>query len=191
MSVVQEPRTLEVALRHPNGEVRLRVPADVPLAELIPDLLGIAELPDDTGWAVSRSGNDEQPYPKDRTLAQLAAADGASLDGATLDLHPQLASPPPTTESAEHATPFSEPWTAPEEPGENDRDGSLHERTATRLPGRLSRPARARLTVRALASDPAASEPSRAGSSPTALDPATFTRPARVSPAARMRATCE
>jgi len=194
MSIVDEPRTLQVALRHPNGHVRLKVPADVPLGELIPDFLDIAELPDDTGWAVSRSGNGEEPYPEDRTLAQLGATAGGSLDGAVLELHPQPASPPATAENEpEHTAPPSEPWTTleeqPEEDLEQDRERSLRERSASRLPARLSRPARAHLTVRALASDPAAIERSRTGGSPTALDPATFTRPARVSPAARMRAT--
>ena len=192
MSIVDEPRTLQVALRHPNGQVRLKVPADVPLGELIPDFLDIAELPDEIGWAVSRSGNGEQPYPEDRTLAQLGAADGASLDGAALELHPQPASPPATAETdPEHGTPPSEPWMPPEGPPEEDREQdrerSLRERSASRLPARLSRrPARG-VTVRALASDSAAIERSGSGACPTALDPATFTRPARVSPAARMR----
>ena len=49
----------------------------MPLGELLPDLLELAGLPDHDGWALGPVGGD--PYPPDRTLAELGVDDGALL----------------------------------------------------------------------------------------------------------------
>ena len=64
-------------VRHPEGSIRVSTPTDVPLGELLPDLLELAGLPDHDGWALGPVGGD--PYPPDRTLAELGVGDGALL----------------------------------------------------------------------------------------------------------------
>ncbi len=46
MSTRMAPRTIQVTFRYPDGSVRLAAPADVPLGELMPDFLDLAEQPD-------------------------------------------------------------------------------------------------------------------------------------------------
>jgi len=46
MSTRMAPRMIQVTFRHPEGSVRLAAPADVPLGELMPDFLDLAEQPD-------------------------------------------------------------------------------------------------------------------------------------------------
>jgi hypothetical protein len=42
MSTDRAPGMVTVTFRHPGGSVRLAAPADVPLGELMPDLLDLA-----------------------------------------------------------------------------------------------------------------------------------------------------
>ena len=43
MSTRMAPRMIQVTFRYPDGSVRLAAPADVPLGELMPDFLDLAE----------------------------------------------------------------------------------------------------------------------------------------------------
>ena len=68
---------LALIVRHPEGSLRVSTPTDVPLGELLPDLLELAGLPGHDGWALGPVDGD--PYPPDRTLAELGVEDGALL----------------------------------------------------------------------------------------------------------------
>ena len=204
---------LEITLIHPDGTVWLNAPGDVPIGQLIPDLLDLAAQPDAEDWVVGRHGNGGRPYPNDRTLTELATWDPALLSGGvTLELRRWHAITPPTGEQSRRASDDKDADKDADEDKNEDEDeaqGSalalpaaaaarpaargeeadrrpLSERTASTLPGRLSRPARWRLAVRALA-------PPRANTGANeeagAFDPARFARPARVSPLARARET--
>ena len=47
---------IQVTFRYPGGSVRLAAPSDVPLGELMPDLLDLAEQPDGDGWVLGADG---------------------------------------------------------------------------------------------------------------------------------------
>ena len=95
MSTMNTLKAFELTLRHPDGTVRLEARGDVPLADLIPDLLDVAEQPDAEDWVISHDGNGGWPYAHDKTLAELAAVDPSLLTaGATLELRRQPAITP-------------------------------------------------------------------------------------------------
>ena len=71
------PRMIQVTFRYPGGSVRLAAPADVPLGELMPDFLDLAEQPDGDGWVLGADG--VHAYPGERTLAELGVLDGGVL----------------------------------------------------------------------------------------------------------------
>ena len=169
------PRMIQVTFRYPDGSVRLAAPADVPLGELMPDFLDLAEQPDGDGWVLGADG--AHAYPGERTLAELGL-----LDGGVLVLHraPRRAG----RRRARTAPPSPAP--PPPGPQTGGEERPLRERTARTLPPKLSRPERSRLALRALAGGRArdkAPEPARS----SVPGPRTFTRPARPSPIGRAR----
>ena len=172
MSTRMAPPMIQVTFRHPDGSVKLAAPTDVPLSELMPDFLELAEQPDGDGWALGADG--VHPYPAERTLAELGVLDGGVL---VLHRHPEgLPSSAPTGLDAQSAP-------AGQSRGE---ERPLHERTARTLPAKLSRPERSRLALGALAGGRArgdAPEPARS----SVPAPRTFTLPARPSPIGRAR----
>ena len=93
MSTRMAPRMIQVTFRYPDGSVRLAAPADVPLGELMPDFLDLAEQPDGDGWVLGADG--AHAYPGERTLAELGV-----LDGGVLVLHRSSDGPATTGEDA-------------------------------------------------------------------------------------------
>ena len=171
MSTRMAPRMIQVTFRYPDGSVRLAAPADVPLGELMPDFLDLAEQPDGDGWVLGADG--AHAYPGERTLAELGV-----LDGGVLVLHRAPDGPATTGEDAS-----SSPAPPPPGPRTGGQERPLRERTARTLPPKLSRPERSRLALRALAGGRArhkAPEPAQS----SVPGPRTFTRPARPSPIA-------
>jgi len=202
MSTFTTPRTIQITLRHPRGSIRLATPSDLPLGELMPDFLDVVEQPDSDGWAISPGGAD--PYPNERTLAELGVTDGAVLvlyrpstspPSASRPDRPQRAEPPVAAGPPNDRDPSDSRADARSAPGparplaaagSADSERPLSERTARTLPAKLSRPARYLFALRALASTLPRSELREAVVSGTP-GPATFTRPAGVSPLARIR----
>ena len=178
MSTRMAPRMIQVTFRYPDGSVKLAAPSDVPLGELMPDFLDLAEQPDGAGWVVGADG--AHAYPVERTLAELGL-----VDGGVLVLHRHSDAPPPAAPTGGKAqSPLAAPW--PPEPRSRDEARPLRDRTARTLPPKLSRPERSRLALGALAGGLAradAPEPARSSVS----GPRTFTRPARPSPIAQAR----
>ena len=175
--IAANANTITITVRHPDGSVVLRVPADVPLGELMREFLEVIGRPDADVWALSPAGGE--PYPKQSTFAELGVDDGARLI-----LHEATGAAPSAGDSARAFPAQPNPaFVAPH----RVRERPLSDRTARALPVRLSRPERCALALRALAhaasrdQPPVPCGPGRAG-------PATFTRPARISPMSRMRA---
>ena len=181
MSTETTTNTSEVTLVHPDGTIKLRAPTDVPLVELMPDFLDVARQSDHDGWELGPAGGD--PYHDgQKTLEELGVGDGA-----VLVLHEPTR---PTTTASERPRPEPErqtetvPEPAPRPPARPPAaERPLRERTAQTLPAKLSRPARWGLAARALTGGRPPAERHAAG----IPDPATFTRPARISPVARAR----
>ena len=169
--------TREVTLVHPDGTLRLRAPIDVPLAELMPEFLDVAQQPEDDGWELGRAAGD--PYRDQyRTLGELGVGDGD-----VLVLHRPTN---PAATSAEYRVQDAGPVPAPElRVGLAAGDRPLRERTIQTLPEKMLRGARWRASARALTGDHPHSGRDAAGTP----DPATFTRPVRISPLARARET--
>jgi MinD-like ATPase involved in chromosome partitioning or flagellar assembly len=168
--------TITITVRHPEGRVVLRVPADIPLGELMPELLEAVGRPGVEGWVLSPVG--AAALPSESTFVELGVDDGA-----VLVLHEASGAPPfagggaaaPSAQPALDAAPTRQVGARP-----------LSERTARTLPAKLSPLARCAVAIRALAQTTstdqlaAPCEPGRAG-------PATFTRPAGISPPSRIR----
>ena len=172
MSIDMTPRMITVTFRHPGGSVRLAAPADMPLGELMPDFLDVAEQPDGDAWVLG--ANSVHVYASERTLAELDV-----LDGGVLVLHRCSDGPARPGEDAPSSPAPPPPPPPGPQPGGEERP--LRDRTARTLPPKLSRPMRGRLALEALASGLAradAPHPIRS----SAPGPGTFTRPARVSP---------
>ena len=168
--------TREVTLVHPDGTLRLRAPIDVPLAELMPEFLDVAHQPEDAGWELGRAAGDPYPDPY-KTLGELGVGDGD-----VLVLHGPTNPPATNLEYRVHGVgaPAPEPRV-----GLPAGEHPLRERTIQTLPEKLLRGARCRASARALTADHPHSGRDAAGTP----DPATFTRPARISPLARARET--
>ena len=123
-------KTVEITVRHPDGSIRLGAPADVPIRELMPDVLDITGQPERDGWVLSPDGAD--PYPGDRTLAEL------EVDGATLVLHEQI---PPALDATGEQTQSTTAARASASRSRSAHAGRpLSELTARTLPMRLSLP---------------------------------------------------
>ena len=169
-------RTHAIALivRHPEGSIRVSTPTDVPLGELLPDLLELAGLPDHDGWALGPVGG--HPYSPDRTLAELRVGDGALL---------ALREPVGHASVDRDGTKTQRMIRPRLGPNEQAGGRPLSDRSARILPVRLSIPARCRAVLAALA--PRGHVEERCISESGTLAPAEFTRPARLSPVARAR----
>ena len=165
-----------ITVQHAGGSIRVSVPTEVPVSELTLDLLEVVGLPDDDGWTLGPADGD--PYPPERTLAQLGVNDGAVL---------ALQKPPGQGSAGEEtATTQRTVARAALGPAEGPGGRPLSDRSARLLPVRLSIPARCLTVLGALARrDPV--EPAVA-SGPGVFGPAGFTRPARRSPLSRVRA---
>ena len=163
--------TRVITLRHPEGSVKLNVPTDIAIGELMPDFLDVTQQPDSDGWLLGPAGGD--PYPLDKTLADLEVPDDMVL---VLREHAAAAAAPP---GASHGSVDRRHEVAPDRP--------VSARAARTLPERLSRSARAQIALKALSTR----TPLRPGPAERAFDcvpdPATFTLPTRVSPLARLR----
>ena len=162
-------------VRHPEGSIRVSTPTDVPLRELLPDLLELAGLRDHDRWALGPVGGD--PYPPERTLAELGVGDGALL---ALRELAGCGSAGRDSATTHHMIPSS--CGPDEQPGGRP----LSDRSARLLPLRLSIPARC-LTVLAALARGDRGERHRDDRELGILRPAEFTRPARLSPLARAR----
>ena len=119
-----------ITLRHPQGSVRLNVPTDIAIGELMPDFLDVTQQPDGDDWLIGPEGG--HPYRLDRTLADLEVADGMILV-----LRERIA---------------AAAWSPALSHGSVDRrhevasDRPVSSRTARTLPERLSSAARARVS---------------------------------------------
>ena len=162
-------------VRHPEGSIRVSTPTNVPLGELLTDLLELAGLPDHDGWSLGPVGGD--PYPSDRTLAELGVDDGALLALRNLPGHRPADRDSATTQR-----------TIRPRVGLNEQAGGrpLSDRSARLLPVRLSIPARC-LTVLGALTRGDRGERHHDHGALGVLRPARFTRPARLSPLARAR----
>ena len=162
-------------VRHFEGTIRVTTPTDVPLRELLPDLLELTGLPDHDGWALGPVGGD--PYPPDRTLAALGVDDGALLALRELPGHG------PGDRDSATTRRMIRPRLGP-----NEHAGGrpLSDRSARILPVRLSIPARCLTVLGALARGDRGERHHDDGELGV-LRPAEFTRPARLSPLARAR----
>ena len=192
-------QTSEITLEHPAGRVRVEVPTDVRLEELMADFLDVAAQPDRDDWALGAAGGP--PYPPHLTLAELGVHEGSVLvlhTNGDANGNGAYAPAPPApatvdTESPAPAPPVLNapaPPTGPRPAGEHDEEAALRPvsaRTARTLPDRLSSAQRIAVAGRALTARTAlrARDPH---ARPTGVpDPALFALPARVSPLARMR----
>ena len=168
--------TSVITLHHPDGSLKLSVPTDIPIDELMPDFLDVARQPDGDGWLLGPP--DGHPYAADRTLADVGVGEGT-----VLVLHEPTAAPSSREQRASahrHDPPMRSPA------GAGATGGSpVRARTVRTLPERLSTSARTRISVRALfKAAPREQRDARASGVP---DPATFTLPARVPALSRAR----
>ena len=193
-------QTSEITLEHPAGRVRVEVPTDVRLEELMADFLDVAAQPDRDDWALGAAGGP--PYPANLTLAQLGVTAGSVLVLHTANANgtpgalPATPSPAPEDTDASAPAPVelnaraSSPPASSRSAAEHDEQAALRPvsaRTARTLPGRLSTAQRLATAGRALVTrTPLGAREQR--SRPTGVpDPALFALPARVSPLTRMR----
>ena len=175
MPAPKMPAASAITIRHPEGTIRVSAPTDVPLSELVSDLLELAGVPDPDRWALGPLNGD--PYPPHRTLAQLDVDDGALLA-----LHELPGDGLACDESALTHRLARWPTVGPSD-GAGGRP--LSDRSARILPVRLSIPARCVTVLGALARRDRAEPVAARGSG--VLGPAGFTRPPRFSPVARVR----
>ena len=165
-----------ITVQHPGGSIRVSAPTDVPVSELTLDLLEVVGQPDRDGWTLGPADGD--PYPPERTLAELGVNDGA-----VLALHEPLGQ---GSGDGENATTQRTIAPAPLGPADGPGGRPLSDRTAGLLPVRLSTPARCLTVLGALARRHPLEL--RVARGPGVLGPAGFTRPARLSPLSRARA---
>jgi MinD-like ATPase involved in chromosome partitioning or flagellar assembly len=180
-----------ITLNHPDGSVRLDVPRDIALGELMEELLEVTGQPDRPDWTLSAATGDV--YPAEKTLAELGVTDGSVLvlhasDATTAPTPPVSQVPSGLTGLLPMAAPPRVDRVARNHATEDETQRPVSARTASVLPVRLLLSDRLAVAARALFTH----RPSRSARSaeygPTGTpDPATFTLPARVSPVARMR----
>ena len=135
------PAASAITVRHPEGSIRVSAPTDVPLSELLLDLVELAGLPDHDGWALGPLDGDA--YPPHRTLAQLDVDDGALLALRELPGDGSAAGESATTQRMIARPPLGPTAGAGGRP--------LSDRSARILPVRLSIPARCLSVLGALA----------------------------------------
>jgi hypothetical protein len=141
---MNSPYRVEHAHDHspsPDGRIALRVPADVPLGELMPVFLEVHRPLGTDAWALNPAGGE--PYPDRSTFAVLGVDDGAPLI-----LHEAAGAAPPASGRA-RAFP-AQPATALVAP-QRVCERRLSDRTARTAPVKLSRPARCAMALRAAA----------------------------------------
>jgi MinD-like ATPase involved in chromosome partitioning or flagellar assembly len=187
-------QTSLITVEHPAGRVRVKVPTNVRIEELMADFLDVASQPDRDDWALGAAGGP--PYPPNLTLAQLGVNEGSMLVLHTSS-SPNHASPharPLPADGAEQPAPVTVNGPAPGSRALSEHDEQalqrpVSARTARTLPARLSITERLAAAGQALVTR----TPLRARDARTAgvPDPALFTLPARVSPLARMREAWE
>lgn len=170
MSTETDESTIELELSHPDGQLRIQAPVDIPLGELMNDFLDVCHQPDDgTDWALS---DGVTPYPAERSLSEIGVEDGVRM---VLAPDPRTPMPAASNRRSDEPTPTSEP---------SDTGRPLTEKTIQALPKRLTMPARVLTTLGALRLVQQRPERTVALDTP---DPATFMRRAPVSPVARVR----
>jgi hypothetical protein len=200
VSTQTDEPTIELQLAYPDGQLRLRAPSDIPLQELLAELLEVCEQPDSDDWTLSADGTN--PYPTERSLDELGVSDGAHLvlaphartDGpAQPDLEAMHDALGGGSEGSERAATME---LVPLEaaglhtkltgrPRVREPRQPLSDKTARTLPKRLSGPERIAETLRLIGTPE--DQPARPVSTDTP-GPAHFTRRARISPVARLRA---
>jgi MinD-like ATPase involved in chromosome partitioning or flagellar assembly len=163
-----------ITVRHPEGSIRVSALTDVPLGELLPDVLELAGLPDHQDWVLGPL--DGPPYAPDRTLAQLGVDDGALV---------ALREIPGDASAGSESAPTQRPDEWPTLGSTEGAGGRpLSDRSARILPVRLSIPARYLSVLGALARGDRGEQHS--GRESAVLGPAGFTRPPRLSPLSRV-----
>jgi MinD-like ATPase involved in chromosome partitioning or flagellar assembly len=175
MAAVQE--TCDVTLAAPTRTVEVSVPLDIAIAELMPDFaaLGIGEHdPTATGeWVLAPVRGE--PYPHTATLGDCGISDGSvlvlrsSCDASAVTSFPSARSGHRLAAALDDARPVS-----------------AH--AARLLPSRLTTTQRTHVALRALLVGATAQSADTASTATGIVDPAAFTRPARMSPLRRMRA---
>ncbi len=192
MSTQVDDLTIEVELFHPDGQIRLQAPTDVPLGELMDEFLDVCEQPAGEDWALS--GDGRTAYPVDRSLGELEVGDGARL---VLVSRPDPSQPPSgpaeiMSAAAQLAAPPLGPVTRdrllPAAPNAASNPAAaskpLTAKTTAVLPARLSGTGRIREALCALRARPDRPRPLDSD----IPDPTLFMRRTRASPQARLRA---
>jgi hypothetical protein len=159
------PAASAITVRHPEGTIRVSARTDVPLSELLLDLVELAGLPGHQDWVLGPL--DGPPYAPDRTLAQLGVDDGALL--ALREL------PGDGSAGGESATRQRMIAWPPLGPTAGAGWRPLSDRSARILPVRLSIPARCLSVLGALARGEGGEQHCDRESG--VLGPAGFTRP--------------
>ena len=132
-----------VTLMYPDGTIKLMVPTDVPLGELMPDFLDVTHLPDHDGWEIGPVAGDRY-RDEAKTLAELGVGDGTVLVLHEAGDTPVAHHDEPPREGAESRRASAQPATC---------ERPLRERTVNTLPQRLSRVARYRTAADYAAAD--------------------------------------
>ena len=169
------PAASAITVRHPEGTIRVSAPTDVPLSEVMLDLLDLVGLPDHDRWALGPLDGD--PYPPHRTLAELGVDDGALLALRELSGDGSAAGESATTQRMIARPPLG--------PTGDTGGRPLSDRSARLLPVRLSIPARCVTVLGALARPGRVERQCDRESG--VLGPAGLTRPPRLSPVSRVR----
>jgi MinD-like ATPase involved in chromosome partitioning or flagellar assembly len=168
--------TVTITVGHRDGSVVLRVPADVPVGELMPDFLEVIGQPDAGGWVLGPAGGE--PFANGSTFAELGVDDGARLV-----LHETTVAPPSGSDGGAAFPAQPAPAVAP---SRRVCERPLSDRTGRTLPARLSGAARCAVALHALAHS-ASTEELAGRYDPGRTGPATFTRPARTPALSRIR----
>ena len=170
--------TLLVTVVGPSDRRDLSLPADAPLAELIPTLVGLVAQEGSAepgSWILYRSDEPDEPLPPGSSLASTGVLEGTVLYLARSDVPSQEPGPAPPAHPSDQLSPI--------------------ERTAGTLPRRLGlvrRVGRATAAFLGASRSDGATRPSEpvipAWAEPN-TSPAALTAPDRPSPAARARRT--
>ncbi len=145
------PSRAELTFRHASGSVRLHVPRDVPLAELLPEFLELAGV-DEGGDVWRLVSGDGYELGSDNTLAKCGASDGLVLVLKRREEARQTPVLAPSRASRDSGSRGSKLRQA--KPARRGRPASktgrtLSERTARSLPAKLTAIERVREALRA------------------------------------------
>jgi MinD-like ATPase involved in chromosome partitioning or flagellar assembly len=174
VAVVRE--TCDVTLAAPARTLEVSVPLDISIAELMPDFAALAigehEPTATSEWVLAPVRGE--PYPHTATLGDCGISDGSvlvlrsSCDADAVTSFPSAQSVHRLAAALDDARPVS-----------------AH--TARLLPSRLTTTQRTHVALRALLVGATAQSADTASTATGIVDPAAFTRPARMSPLRRMR----